>query len=164
MALFWTDWWLWDGRIEDRMPNLFAAVKKKPARQRTVRQAITEGWWRDVSPNMNAQALREFLLLVDRTQNIELLDDVEDKLDWSWEGNGCFTARSAYRAFFAGRVEAAGAIQIWRSRAPATCKIFAWLVARNQCWTLIDLSAGNYHTRRLAPSAIRHRRRLTTSY
>lgn len=77
-----------------------------------MRQAITKGWWCDVSPNMSEQELREFLRLVDRVQNIELLDVIDDKIVWNWEGNGCFSARLAYRVFFAGRVEAPGATQI----------------------------------------------------
>lgn len=79
--------------------------------------------------------LREFMQLVDRTQHVQLLDGMEDRLSWSWESSGCFSARSAYQTFFAGRVEVEGASQIWRSRAPATCKFFTWLAARERCWT-----------------------------
>lgn len=43
MALFWTDWWLWEGRIQDTMPTLFNMVKKQAAKERTVHQAIGEG-------------------------------------------------------------------------------------------------------------------------
>ena len=116
------------------MPKLFAVVKRR-TRKRTVRHAVVDGWWHDVSPNMGPQELSEFLQLVDRTQHIQLLDDVEDKLVWAWENNGCYSARATYRAFFAGRVEANGASQIWRSRAPTTCKFFTWLAASERCWT-----------------------------
>uniref|UniRef100_A0A8R7V414 Reverse transcriptase zinc-binding domain-containing protein n=1 Tax=Triticum urartu TaxID=4572 RepID=A0A8R7V414_TRIUA len=132
VALFWTDWWLEEGRIQDLMPNLFAVIKRR-ARKQTVRQAVVDGWWQDVSPNMGPQELSEFLQLVDRT-HIRLLN-VEDKLVWASENNGRYSARSAYRVFFAGRVEANGASQIWWSRAPATCKFFTWLAARERCWT-----------------------------
>ena len=96
---------------------------------------MVNGWWQDMSPNMCSQALSEFLQLVDRTQHIQLLDNIEDKLVWAWEKNGCFSARSAYRAFFARRVEATRATQIWRLRASATCMFFTWLAARERCWT-----------------------------
>ena len=54
---------------------------------------------------------------------------------WIGEGNGLLFARSAYRGHFVGRTEVAGATKIWKSRAPSTCKFFAWLAFMNRCWT-----------------------------
>ena len=71
MARFWTDWWLSDGRIEDTMPHLYAMVKKR-GRRITVKQALTAGWWQDMSPDMGTHALFEFMALVDLTQHVEL--------------------------------------------------------------------------------------------
>ena len=134
MARFWTDWWLSDGRIEDTMPHLYAMVKKR-GRQITVKQALTAGWWQDMSPDMGTQALFEFMALVDLTQHVELRPGIEDAIAWTWESSGTFSARSAYRAHFAGRIESAGAVQVWRCRAPPACKFFTWLATRNRCWT-----------------------------
>uniref|UniRef100_A0A453BP67 Reverse transcriptase domain-containing protein n=1 Tax=Aegilops tauschii subsp. strangulata TaxID=200361 RepID=A0A453BP67_AEGTS len=82
-VLFWTDWWLQEGRIHDILPNLFGVVKKSATKIRTVRQAKSGQWWRDVSPNMNTQALQEFIQLVDRLRNIQLADGTDDKVVWS---------------------------------------------------------------------------------
>ncbi|XP_071680237.1 uncharacterized protein [Lolium perenne] len=41
---------------------------------------------------------------------------------------------------FGARVEMAGALQIWHSRAPPNCRVFLWLAARNICWTADMLS------------------------
>lgn len=49
--------------------------------------------------------------------------------------NTAFSAKSAYSAFFAGTTRAPVASQIWHSRAPYSCKFFAWLVTKNRCWT-----------------------------
>ena len=65
------------------MPSLFAAVKKR-ARKRKVKQAMPDEWWQDVSPNMGAQALHEFMQLVDTTQHIELVNGMEDRMSWFW--------------------------------------------------------------------------------
>ena len=85
-----------------------------------------------MSPNMNTQALRQ---LVDQLRNIQLADGIDGKFVWCWEGDGLFSARSAYRAHFAARIESAGAMEIRKSRAPATCKFFSWLAAQKRCWT-----------------------------
>jgi hypothetical protein len=33
------------------------------------------------------------------------------------------------------RIEMAGALKVWRSRAPPNCKVFLWLGASNRWWT-----------------------------
>ena len=134
-VLFWTDWWLQEGRIHDILPNLFRVVKKSATKVRTVKQAKSGQWWRDVSPNMNTHALQEFIQLVDRLRNIQLADGIDGKVVWCWEGDGLFSARSAYRAYFAAHIESAGAMEIWKSRAPATCKFFSWLATQRRYWT-----------------------------
>ena len=107
------------------MPNLFSVVKKSVAKVRTVREAMSGQWWRDVSANMDAQAIQEFLRFVDRLRSVELVDVIDETIVWTWEGDGLFSARSPYRAYFAARIESAGAMEIWKSRAPATCKFFS---------------------------------------
>ena len=133
--LFWTDWWLQEGRIHDILPNLFRVVKKSATKVRTVRQAKSGQWWRDVSPNMNTHALQEFIQLVDRLRNIQLADGIDGKVVWCWEGDGLFSALSAYRAHFAAHIKSAGATELWKSRALATWKFFSWLAAQQRCWT-----------------------------
>ena len=107
------------------MPNLFGVVKKSATKARTVREALSWQWWRDVSANMDAQAIQEFLRLVDRLRSVELVEGIDDKIVWTWKENGLFSARSAYRGHFAARIEAAGATKIWKPRAPATCKSYS---------------------------------------
>jgi hypothetical protein len=36
---------------------------------------------------------------------------------------------------FHGSMAMAGAVQVWKSRAPAKCRFFLWLVVRDRCWT-----------------------------
>ena len=88
-----------------------------------------------MAPDMDTQALFEFIALVDLAQHVELRPGIEDAIAWTWESSGTFSARSAYRAHFAGRIESAGAVQVWRCRAPPACKFFTWLATRNRCWT-----------------------------
>ena len=75
------------------------------------------------------------MALADGVAAFNLTEGVADEFRWCWEGNRSYSARSAYRAFFEGKVGFAGAQQIWDSRAPNKCKVFLWLALKHRCWT-----------------------------
>jgi hypothetical protein len=139
-TFFWTDSWLPDGRICEFAPNLFGAVPKSALRQRRVREGLAGSWLDDVPPDLGTLAVSELFLLADRLAGVALDEGVEDAFRWRWEHDHCYSARSCYRAMFGARVEMAGAVQIWRSRAPPNCRVFLWLAAKNRCWTADRLS------------------------
>lgn len=58
-----------------------------------------------------------------------------DSVLWRWESPGCYSSKSAYRAFFIGSIRFSCAEDIWRARVPLKCKIFVWLAIRRRCWT-----------------------------
>ncbi|KAK1698341.1 hypothetical protein QYE76_015038 [Lolium multiflorum] len=62
---------------------------------------------------------------------IALVPDQEDVLVWQWSGDGQYSSKSAYEAFFAGMVKAPAMEEIWCSRAPYNGKF--WLAAKNRC-------------------------------
>ena len=66
-----------------------------------------------------------------------ILSQDDDVHVWRLEGSGQFTSKSAYRAFFNGSITFAVAPwrRLWKSWAPAKCKLFLWLAIRNRCWT-----------------------------
>jgi hypothetical protein len=85
---------------------------------------------------MTEDALAEFFLLWHRLANFALVPDREDVLVWAvwgWSGDGIYSSKLAYKAFFAGSMRAAVSEEIWRSRAPYSCKFFAWLASKNRC-------------------------------
>jgi hypothetical protein len=84
----------------------------------------------------------EFFLLWQRLAAIALVPDQEDVLVWLWSGDGHYSSKSAYEAFFVGAVKAPIVEDIWRSRAPYSCKFFAWLAAKNRCWKADRLGRG----------------------
>ena len=51
-----------------------------------------------------------------------------------------FTSKSAYRAFFNGSIIFEPWRRLWKSWAPAKCKLFLWLAIRNRCWTADQLA------------------------
>jgi hypothetical protein len=97
----------------------------------------------------------ELFAVADRLVHVNLVDGVVDSFRWRWESNNSNSARSCYEGMFGARVDMAGALQIWKSRAPPNCRVFMWLAARNRCWTADMLSRRGLHTRRLALSVIR---------
>lgn len=76
-------------------------------------------------------------------QGFVLSDVGEDSLVWNWAANGIYSSKTAYRNLFAGQTVDPLADQIWQSKAPAKCKFFAWLAARNRCWTADRLERRN---------------------
>lgn len=70
---------------------------------------------------------------------MELSPD-DDVFRWNLDRSGVYTASSAYGAFFSGREAAPCADDLWSSRAPSRCKVFAWLALRGPCWTANRLS------------------------
>jgi hypothetical protein len=90
---------------------------------------------RDVWLDLGSDALVEFFLLWKRLAAIALVPDQEDVLVWRWSGDGQYSSKSAYEAFFAGAVKAPVVEEIWHSRAPYSCKFFVWLATKNRCWT-----------------------------
>ena len=136
-TFFWTDRWLHGGlrRVRDEAPNLFLKVPKSARCSRRVREGPAGGWLEDIPPDLDAREICELLSLADSVEGYALTGETADEFRWSLEANHQYSARSAYRAFFEGKVEMAGAQQIWRSRAPNKCKFFLWLALRKRCWT-----------------------------
>ncbi|XP_071681455.1 uncharacterized protein [Lolium perenne] len=101
----------------------------------SVREGLSGQWLRDCGPDMSVEALPEFFLLWQRLANFHLDPEREDLPLWRWSPDGCYYAKSAYGAFFEGQVRAPISDEIWRSLALYSCKFFAWLAAKNRCWT-----------------------------
>jgi hypothetical protein len=102
----------------------------------SVREGLAGQWLRDCVLDMDEAALSEFFMLWQRLANVQLVPEREDVLLWRWLADGIYSAKSAYIAFFVGHVRASVSEEIWRSRAPYSCKFFAWLALKNRCWTV----------------------------
>jgi hypothetical protein len=134
-ARFWCDCWLDDTKVEDIDSNLTALVSAHKVKVRMVKEGLSGTWLRDCGPNLGEAALAEFFILWQVLAVVQLTPGQEDTLRWCWSGDGVYSAKSAYNAFFAGRARYSTASQIWRYRAQYGCKFFAWIVSRDRCWT-----------------------------
>ena len=61
---------------------------------------------------MTAAALGKFLSLGDMLEGIQLEPNVDDSFVWVWEKDWCFSARTAYQAFFAHNISARTCIEL----------------------------------------------------
>jgi hypothetical protein len=109
-------------------------IPTRLANIRTVKDDLSGQWLRNCAPNLGEAALADLFLLWHMIANITLDYTREDVLVWGWMKDGCFSSKSAYDAFFAGRTRAPASEQIWKSRAPYGYKFFAWLASKNRCW------------------------------
>lgn len=145
---FWEDPWIQGRRLKDYVPLLFVA-KVPGTRSMLVAEGVErQAWVNSVSPNLCNEGILQFLALWEHANQV-FLTDGEDSFHWMWSPSGVFSARSAYLAFFAGRIGMDGADPIWDSKAPTRCKFFVWLVCRRRCWTADRLQRrGLDHTAR----------------
>ncbi|XP_073363040.1 uncharacterized protein [Aegilops tauschii subsp. strangulata] len=135
-ARFWEDCWVEGARIRELAPALYNRVPNQVRMTRLVSDALGNGAWAgDVGPNLTGPELEEYLWLWTRLADFELAEGVEDNVQWSWEANGLYSARSAYAAKFMGRQRSPTTSFTWKSKALLRCHFFTWLALRNRCWT-----------------------------
>jgi hypothetical protein len=63
------------------------------------------------------------------------LSDTADQVVWRWTKDGCFSTALAYKAFFSGQHAIPSAKLLHKTKVPAKCKFFIWLVLHDRCWT-----------------------------
>jgi hypothetical protein len=105
-AKFWQDRWLDGSKVADIAPNLAALVPPPQSKVRTVKDGLSGMWLQDCGPNLGEAALAEFLILWQTLTMVQLTPDREDSLRWGWTGDGAYSTKSAYGAFFGGRMRA----------------------------------------------------------
>jgi len=133
-TLFWSDKWLHGCSVENLAPAVFACVPPRVRRQ-SVADALTNNKWvTEIRGGLTWSVIREFLQLWDCVQDFEL-NEMEDRHVWRLESGGCYSSKSAYRAYFQGSITFEPWKRLWKSWAPNKCKVFLWWAIRNRCWT-----------------------------
>jgi hypothetical protein len=137
-TLFWEDAWLDGLTAEVIAPDLVELVRPSIRRRRTVREGRqANAWASDISGELSVDALVQYLRLWEAVQRVHLPVDsaAPDSFRWKWNGDGQFSARSAYRMLFHGTTGLPAAHLVWASFAPLKYKMHAWLALRRRCWT-----------------------------
>ncbi|KAL6645061.1 hypothetical protein ACP70R_016669 [Stipagrostis hirtigluma subsp. patula] len=134
-TLFWTDKWLFGCALSELAPAVVNLVPPRIRKQRTVADALlNHGWPSDIQGGLSLIGMFEYFQLWDIIHEVVLIEE-EDNHVWRLDSSGHFSSRSAYRAFFNGRMGFEPWKRLWKSWAPAKCKVFLWLAIRNRCWT-----------------------------
>lgn len=140
-TMFWEDRWVDGARICEIAPALYSRIPPRIRRPALVSDALYNGTWSsDVGPNVSLLELEELLRLWTSLEEFRLAEGVEDRVQWSWEGNGMFSVRSTYAAKFMGRQLSPTTAFTWKSSALLRYRFFSWLAIRNRCWTMDRLA------------------------
>lgn len=92
-------------------------------------------WVQDISGSLPAVVIRDFLLIWDLIQGVQLQRGVSDVHRWLPCVSGLYSSKTAYNRFLVGTTPFEPADRIWKSWAPPRCKFFIWLASLNRCWT-----------------------------
>jgi hypothetical protein len=134
-TFFWLDKWLLEGRLKDLAPRLFALIPKRLSCSRLVKECLDGGWLDDVPADLDALAINQSLAVADRVEGPTITEGVPDFFWWNWGAKETYSVQSYYLGMFHGSIAMAGALEVWKSRAPAKCRFFLWLAVRDRCWT-----------------------------
>ncbi|GJN09811.1 hypothetical protein PR202_ga27851 [Eleusine coracana subsp. coracana] len=116
-TLFWSDRWLHGCTIKSLAPTVFAGIPLRIQKKRTVAEALENGTWLQDIYNcggLSWHGIREFLRLWDYLLNIALADQ-EDHHIWKYEASGCYSSKSAYKAYFNGSVTFETWRRLWKT-------------------------------------------------
>jgi len=94
-----------------------------------------DAWVRDITGALTVQVILDYFLIWDRTRDLQLDENLMDRICWKWTSDRVFSTASAYRSFFIGQHPVEGAKLLRKTRAPGKCKFFIWLVIHDRCWT-----------------------------
>lgn len=120
---YWKDRWILGCSVHDLVPLVAAAVPMSTQYQRTVAEALTnQQWTRDIQSGLSMVGIFELFQLVNTLVEFELGE--EDTHVWRFDSSGPYTTKSAYIAFLNGAITFEPWRRIWKTWAPAKCKIF----------------------------------------
>jgi hypothetical protein len=75
-----------------------------------------DNWIRSIRGTPSVVALAQFLELAGIITTVQLEEGTADSVKWCLTPNSCYSARSAYHAFFFGRIKFSGVKELWSGR------------------------------------------------
>jgi hypothetical protein len=84
------------------------------------------GWLDDIPTDLDALAIKVLLAVADRVEGLIVTMGVLDVFRLNWGAEETYSAKSCYLGMFNLNVAMAGAMQVWKSCAPAKCRFFSF--------------------------------------
>lgn len=108
--------WIHDKSIEELVPRLFAAVPRRRANGRTVREALTDNNWLSyIMGALHVGVLIEYLQVRDIMEDIALQPEIEDTHSWKLCSSGKYSAHSVYESLFRAATQFGPWERIWKT-------------------------------------------------
>jgi hypothetical protein len=92
-------------------------------------------WITSVSGLNTVEELRDFIMIAYIVDSVTLDPSQPDSISWLWTTDGCYSAKSAYRAQFIGSYPRFSSNKVWRASAEPKCTMFSWLVLHDKILT-----------------------------
>ena len=90
----------------------------------------------DTHGGLTFDHITQFATLWEILADIQLNNDVPDKIVWKLTQNGSYSSKSAYNMQFLGQTSSTMPALVWKPcPPPLKCKIFAWLILQNRVWS-----------------------------
>jgi hypothetical protein len=141
-ARFWTSSWVEGMTPKNLAPTLFLKSRRKKL---SVHKALQDNRWiAHILPLQTAQEIKEYVMLWEKVNDIQLVEDREDEIRWRWTNNGEYTTKSAYRVQFEGTYGKLKLMPIWRAAAEPKCRFFAWTLLHKKILTANNLLRRNW--------------------
>jgi hypothetical protein len=129
--------WAQGQTLQNIAPTLFKKAKRKNI---TVQKALQDNKWiGHISPVVSAVELHDYVLIWELVHRIQLVEGMEDSIVWRWTADGEYTAQSAYRIQFQGTFSKLNLSPVWKARAEAKCRFFAWTLLHKKILTANNL-------------------------
>ena len=104
-------------------------------RKNCLRCSLQDNWLHDLQRQWQDDMTQELIQLSVLLEQIVLNPSVSDSITWKLTNDGLYTSSSAYHFQFEGMVKSDIYSTVWRSWAPAKCKLFLWMAMQHKILT-----------------------------
>ncbi|KAK1652343.1 hypothetical protein QYE76_070148 [Lolium multiflorum] len=105
------------------------------ARRLTASAEGERDWRGRRAPSFTVDHMEQYIRLWELVSNVNLTPGTDDSVVWTLTLNGCYSAKSAYKAQFMAALPCPFGNIVWKTWAPPKCRFFAWLAVQNRLWT-----------------------------
>jgi hypothetical protein len=117
-AIFWEDRWIHGRSISEIAPELYSRIPKRRRKHRTVADGLqANNWAHDIQGVIGVHEIWQYLRIWRLIEHTVLTTE-PDRLVWTWNSSGEYTANSAYLATFQGSIQCKAWRMIWKAWAP----------------------------------------------